>query len=179
MPVPSPEEEGGGFAVWSATQPCKKVSATEMANSAVCQIYLHKDNDSGINPPMKILNEIRKEVQYVKSRILSAKSTTLLRAWNVRTLPQTGELIQLIREFDNYMLHILSICKMRWKGSDERTKEGKIILYSGNEEIHRNSVGMILNNEASRILMGIQKLSQQNNHYTGLCSNGRSRRRKG
>ena len=42
----------------------------------VSQIYRHKDDGSGINPPMKILNEIRKEVQYVKSRILSAKSTT-------------------------------------------------------------------------------------------------------
>ena len=97
MPVPSPEEEGGGFSVGAATQPCKKVPATEMANSTASQIYWHKDDDSGINPPMKILNEIRKEVQYVKSRILSAKSTTLLGAWNVRTLSQTGRLIQLIR----------------------------------------------------------------------------------
>ena len=29
---------------------------------------------------------------------------------------------------------------MRWKGSDKITKEGKTILYSGNEEIHRNSL---------------------------------------
>ena len=97
MPVPSPEEEGGEFAVGSATQPYKNVSATETANSIGSQIYWHKDDDSGINRPMKILNEIRKEVQYVKSRILSAKSTTLLGAWNVRTLSQTGRLTQLIR----------------------------------------------------------------------------------
>ena len=29
MPVPSPGEEEGGFGVGPATQPCKKVSATE------------------------------------------------------------------------------------------------------------------------------------------------------
>ena len=105
---------------------------------------------------MKILNEICKEVQYVKSRILSAKSTTLLEAWNVRTLSQTGKLTQLIREFNNYMLHILGISEMRWKGSDKITKEGKTILYSGNEEIHRHGLDMILNNEATSGFNGLE-----------------------
>ena len=146
MPVQSLEEEGGGFSVGPATQPCKKVSATKTANSTVSQIYWHKDDDSGINSPMK--NE------YVKSRILSATSTTLLGAWNVRTLSRTGKLTHLIREFDNYMLYILGINEMKWKGSDKITKEGKTILYSGNEKINRNGAGMILNNEASRSLMG-------------------------
>ena len=45
-----------------------------------------------------------------------------------------------------YMLHILGINEMKLKGSDKITKEGKTVLYSGNEEIHRN--------EASRNLMG-------------------------
>ena len=52
------------------------------------------------------------------------------------------------------MLHILGISEIRWKGSDKITKEGKTILYSGNEEINRDRVGMILNNEPSRSLMG-------------------------
>ena len=64
------------------------------------------------------------------------------------------KLTQLIREFDNYMLHILGISEMRYKGSDKIIMEIKNILYSGNEEIHRNGVGMILNNEESRSLMG-------------------------
>ena len=64
MSVPSPEEEGGGFGVGPATQPCIKVSATETANSTVSQIFWHKNDDSEMKPPMKILNEIRKEVQY-------------------------------------------------------------------------------------------------------------------
>ena len=59
------------------------------------------------------------------------------------------------------MLHILGISEMRWKGSDKITKEGKTILYSGNEEIHRNSVGMILNNEASRSLMGWKPVNER------------------
>ena len=73
------------------------------------------------------------------------------------------KLTQLIREFDSYMLHILGISEMRWKGSDKIIMEMKNILYSGNgvdmmyihrNEIHRNGVGMILNNEESRSLMG-------------------------
>ena len=50
----------------------------------------------------------------MKSRILSAKPTTLLGAWNVRTLSQMGKLTQLIREFGNYMLHILGTSEIRW-----------------------------------------------------------------
>ena len=72
-----------------------------------------------------------------------------------------GKVDQLIREFDKYMLHILGISEMKWKGSDKITKEGKTILYSGNEEIHRNSVGMILNNEASRSLMGWKPVNER------------------
>ena len=66
----------------------------------------------------------------------------------------TGKLTQLSREFDNHMLHFLGISEMRWKGSRTITKECKTVLYSGNEEMHRNGLGMILNNEASRRLMG-------------------------
>ena len=110
---------------------------------------------------MKILHEIRREVQVVKRRILSSKSATSLGTWNVRTLSQTGKLTQLMREFDNYMLHILvhilGISEMRWKGSDKITKEGKTILYSGIEEIHRNDVGMILN---SRSLMSRKPVNE-------------------
>ena len=43
---------------------------------------------------------------------------------------------------------------MRWKGSDKITKEDKTKLYPEIEEIHGNGVGMILNKEASRNLMG-------------------------
>ena len=39
MSVLTPKEEGGGFGVGRATQPCKKVLATEMASSTVSQIY--------------------------------------------------------------------------------------------------------------------------------------------
>lgn len=68
MSVPSPEKEGGGFGVGQAIQPCKKVSATETASSTVSQIYWYKDDNSGIKPAMKILNEIRKE-SYSESEI--------------------------------------------------------------------------------------------------------------
>ena len=39
MSVLTPKEEEGGFGVGRATQPCKKVLATEMASSTVSQIY--------------------------------------------------------------------------------------------------------------------------------------------
>ena len=59
------------------------------------------------------------------------------------------------------MLHILVISEMRLKGSDTITKESKTVLYSGNEEMHRNGVSVILNNEASRSLMGLKLVNDR------------------
>ena len=72
-----------------------------------------------------------------------------------------GKFTQRIREFHNYMLHILVISEIRLKGSDTITKESKTVLYSGNEEMHRNGVSVILNNEASRSLMGLKLVNDR------------------
>ena len=43
---------------------------------------------------------------------------------------------------------------MRWTGSGKITKKDKAILYSGPEELHQKGVGIILNKEAGKALIG-------------------------
>lgn len=70
---------------------------------------------------MTVRDQSRKEVQGPMSRILSAKTLTKIGTWNVRTLYQTGNLAQVIREAENYKLEILGISEMRWTGNGRMT----------------------------------------------------------
>ena len=65
---------------------------------------------------MMKLDEIRQEFQ-PRIPMLSAKTTTKIATWNVRTLYQTGKLAQVIKDFENYNLAILGVTEMRWAGS--------------------------------------------------------------
>ena len=49
--------------------------------------------------------------------MLSVKTTKKIATWNVRTLYQTGKVVQVIKESENYNLAILGVTKMRWTGS--------------------------------------------------------------
>ena len=86
--------------------------------------------------------------------MLSAKATTKIATWNVRSLYQTIKLAQVIKEFENYNLAILGVTEMRWTGSEEIKKKDKTILYYGPEELHQKRVGIILNEEEEKALIG-------------------------
>ncbi|KAE9547262.1 hypothetical protein FO519_009526 [Halicephalobus sp. NKZ332] len=86
-------------------------------------------------------------------KILSAKATTRIGTWNVRTLYQCGKLAQVLREFDNNHLDILGISEMRWTNSGKVISDRKTILYSGQENHHKHGVGLILNEDAARSLI--------------------------
>ena len=101
---------------------------------------------------MMKLNEIRQEVQPQIS-MLSAKTTTNIATWNVRTLYQTGKLGQVIKEFENYNFAILGVA-IRWIGSGKIKKKDTTILYSGSEELHQKGVGIILNKEEEKAMIG-------------------------
>lgn len=90
----------------------------------------------------------------MKSSILNAKSLTRIGTWNVRTLYQCGTLAQLIREFKMYKLSIIGISEMRWTGSGKVNSDGISLLYSGHPDQHVRGVGLMLDSEASRALIG-------------------------
>ena len=86
--------------------------------------------------------------------MLSVKTTKKIATWNVRTLYQTGKVVQVIKESENYNLAILGVTEMRWTGSGKIKKKDKTIICSGPEELHQKGVGMILNKEAEKVLIG-------------------------
>ena len=128
--------------------------ATETAND-IHTLTWHDRDDSAAETVVMTLDEIRQEVQPQIS-MLSARttSTTKIATWNVRTLYQTGKLAQVIKEFKNYNLDILGVTEMRWAGSGKIKKKDTTILYYGPEELHQKGIGIILNEEAEKALIG-------------------------
>ena len=111
---------------------------------------------------MTVLDESRKEVQRpMHTKLLSAKSTTRIGTWNVRTLYQCGKLAQLCREFDNYRMDIMGISEMRWPGNGKLISDGKTVLYSGYEDRHIRGMGLMLNKEAAQALIGWKPVSER------------------
>ena len=86
--------------------------------------------------------------------ILTAKTSTKVGTWNVRTMFQCGKLAQLCKEFKAYQLDILGISEMRWTGNGKITTDGVTVLYSGHQQNHIHGVGFLLRKEASKSLIG-------------------------
>ncbi|PIO73507.1 hypothetical protein TELCIR_04520 [Teladorsagia circumcincta] len=85
----------------------------------------------------------------ILNSVFSPKNKTYIGTWNVRTLNRTGNLAQLLREFDNYRLCILGISEVRWKGNGRINSDNKTILFSGREDNNEGGVGFVLNKKAA------------------------------
>ena len=53
---------------------------------------------------------------------------------------------------------ILGLAETRWKNSGKFRKEGRTMVYSGGRE-YRNGVGIIINNNIAKALMGYWPIS--------------------
>ena len=76
-------------------------------------------------------------------------------SWNVRTMYEVGKQEQIRNEMQRYNLDILGISETHWSQSGQRKlKTGELILYSGEEELHRRGVAMFLSKKVSKTLRG-------------------------
>ena len=76
-------------------------------------------------------------------------------SWNVRTMYEVGKQEQIRNEMHRYNLDILGISETHWSQSGQRKlKTGELILYSGEEELHRKGVAMFLSKRVSKTLRG-------------------------
>ena len=67
--------------------------------------------------------------------IISSRTTTTIRTWNVRAMYETGKKAQVASEIRNYRLSILGISESRWTGSSWRLLiTEKVLLLSGHEQ---------------------------------------------
>lgn len=138
VPVPS-SEKGGGLGVGLATRPRKTLMAKEMTNISTTNT---PTRGRSILPNMMASEETSNGVRCpIKKSIFTAKSTTCIATWNVRTLFQASRLVQLLKEFDHYQLDILGLGEVRWNGTGSLVKDGKTVLYSCLPERHEQAVG--------------------------------------
>uniref|UniRef100_A0A7I5E8S3 Reverse transcriptase domain-containing protein n=1 Tax=Haemonchus contortus TaxID=6289 RepID=A0A7I5E8S3_HAECO len=97
----------------------------------------------------------------IRNAVFSPKNQTFVATWNVRTLNQTGNLAQLLREFDEYRLDILGISEVRWLGTGRMTSGNKTVLHSGHENRHERGVGFVLSGRAAKALEGWNPVSDR------------------
>ena len=79
-------------------------------------------NSAGNRIRMTDSGQSRKEAAVTTTGAVSAKTTTLIGFWNVRTMYEQGRMAQVIAEMKRYKLDILGISESRW------TKSGRMIL---------------------------------------------------
>ena len=65
-----------------------------------------------------------------------------------------GSMKQVIRQMKNYKVNILCISEMRWMGQVKVMNEGMMIIYNGNENHHTHRVGLLLDTEAPKAMIG-------------------------
>ena len=104
---------------------------------------------------MTTSGESQKETTGMKLEVMSAKTKTRIGFWNVRTMYETGKLVQVTTERRQYNLHVLGISESRWIGTGRlKTASGQRVLYSGwDDELHRVGLATILKKGADRSLL--------------------------
>jgi len=111
------------------------------------------DNAQGDLLMMRSSESLRK-ARSRNSRLFTAKQFSKVGTWNVRTLFQCGRMGQVHRQMNKYKLGILGLSEVGWTGQGRFTSEQVTILYSGREEHHYQGVGIMLNIEATKALVG-------------------------
>ena len=82
--------------------------------------------------------------------------------WNVRTLAQTGKLLELTYELKNYYWHIVGLCELRWKNFGEQlTEEGHVLYYSGELDKRTKGVGFLVNKTIKNTVIGCRPVSSR------------------
>jgi len=61
----------------------------------------------------------------------------------------------------DYKLDVLGLSEMRWTVQGRLTSEDITIIYSGREEHHYQGVGILLNKEASRAVIGWKPVNER------------------
>jgi hypothetical protein len=97
----------------------------------------------------------------MKNWMFSVAKPTKLGTWNVRTMFQTGKMAQVIREFERYDLDVLALSEVRWTGNGSICTNGTMLLYSGSDKAHVNSVGILLNGNAKKALIGWNPVNER------------------
>ena len=94
--------------------------------------------------------------------LLTTKTKTRIRTWNIQTLYEAGKIAQVCSEMQRYNRKILGLCETRWTGTGRtRLTSGDTIFYSGYEEgqPHMHGLALLMTPEATRALLSWEPVS--------------------
>ena len=114
---------------------------------------------SGPAPNQPPIRRVAAEKPKEREALIKTKKTIGIGTWNVRTLYQSGKIEILLNQMDKFRWEILGVCETHWTDSGEFTIDGYKILCSGNENIHRAGVALILTRYAQKALLGYNPIS--------------------
>ncbi|KAK3548507.1 hypothetical protein QTP70_013356 [Hemibagrus guttatus] len=83
--------------------------------------------------------------------------------WNVRTLYQTGKLVQTVNEMNRYNLDLLAITEARWtQTGKQKLNTGELIIWSGRkDDNHDEGVALIINKKQANALLQWKPISER------------------
>ena len=148
----------GLMTIFIKKRPVIKASTTTNQN-----IHLGKEG----SPSRRLMiqcSESRKEASRL-TPLLTPRTTARVATWNIRTMYETGETIQVAREMKNYKIGVLGLSETRWLQSEQlRLSSWEQLLYWGHIEDgapHTERVALILPPEAHGALIGWEPVNSR------------------
>ena len=80
--------------------------------------------------------------------LLNFNSVTRLASWNVQTLNGIGKERMLLEAMSRYGISIAALSEVKWPGKGERQWGEYMMVYSGDEEMKRHGVGVVMDKRA-------------------------------
>ncbi len=81
--------------------------------------------------------------------------------WNVRTMHQAGKLENISQEATRLKVDIMGLAEVRWLDSGKLVSGDHTLIYSGGSKSHRNGVGIMLNRNTAKSIMGYNAISDR------------------
>ena len=144
------------------TLPCKKIIVTKTPKRVAKDISVLGE-DGFLEEENKTPKSESQNLEAIRpTTIISTRTTTIIGAWNVRTMYETGKAAQKAAEMRSCKLTIHGISEPRWTGwGQKRLISGEIVIFSGHEKDdapHTLGVAMMLSRAAQGALIGWEAL---------------------
>ena len=110
-------------------------------------------------------NSRKQQMTRKPTELFSAKHTTKIGTWNVRTLYQSGKCAQAAKEMDRYKIEILGLSEVRWNSSGLTSiNSSHTIVYSGNTNLddpQEKGVAFLMTRNSKKALLEWNPISSR------------------